>query len=153
MDLAFEQRLLRMLWREEEGEARSMKDLRALPAEERALEGECIQHARYVGTVGVDRFEFEVWKKAWLRRDRRGCRSLRCSRYRSGCRLEGRRRTLGDRDALLGDRLHPNGRGRSGGGFEADRTLNLLARDFWFAREFLTTAGAEKLEQLFKGRR
>ena len=60
MDLSLEQRLLRMLWREEEGEARSLKDLRALPAEERALEGECIDGAVFKGCVGQDAFEFEA---------------------------------------------------------------------------------------------
>lgn len=45
MDLSLEERLLRFLTREEEDEARSSRDLRALPVEERVLEGECIQNA------------------------------------------------------------------------------------------------------------
>ena len=53
-----EERLLRMLWQEEEGEARSAKDLRALPVEDRVLEGECIANAVFRGVVGSDAFEF-----------------------------------------------------------------------------------------------
>ena len=60
MDISFEQRLQRMLWREEEGEARSVKDLRALSAEERVLEGECIHAAVFRGRAGTDAFDFSV---------------------------------------------------------------------------------------------
>ncbi len=57
MDLSFEHRLLRFLDREEEGERRSSQDLRALPIEERVLEGECVQNAELlrVGAVYVFR--------------------------------------------------------------------------------------------------
>ncbi len=41
----FEQRLLRFLAREEDDERRSSSELRALPVEERVLEGECIEGA------------------------------------------------------------------------------------------------------------
>jgi DNA replication ATP-dependent helicase Dna2 len=60
VDHSLSQRLLRMLWREEEGEARSQSDLRALPAEERALEGECIDGALFRGSAGVDAYEFDA---------------------------------------------------------------------------------------------
>ena len=56
--LSLEERLLRMLWQEEEGEARSAKDLRALPVEDRVLEGECIASAVFRGVVGSEKFEF-----------------------------------------------------------------------------------------------
>lgn len=46
MDLSLEQRLLRFLDREDDGERRSFADLRALPVEQRVLDGECIQDAR-----------------------------------------------------------------------------------------------------------
>ena len=53
-------RLLRMLWREEEGEARTQNDLRALAAEERALEGECIDGVRFRRVVRSDAYEFHA---------------------------------------------------------------------------------------------
>ncbi len=59
MDLTLEQRLLRFLSREEEDEARSSRDLRALPADERVLEGECIQNAVLTEQRG-ELFTFEV---------------------------------------------------------------------------------------------
>ncbi|MCB9869065.1 MAG: AAA family ATPase [Planctomycetes bacterium] len=58
MDRSLEQRILRMLWREEEGEARSMKDLRSLPPADRALEGECILAVRFLARGAPDRIEF-----------------------------------------------------------------------------------------------
>jgi DNA replication ATP-dependent helicase Dna2 len=60
VDLSLEQRMLRFLWREEEGERRSSLDTRALPADERVLEGECIQGARFIGSRGADAFVFET---------------------------------------------------------------------------------------------
>ena len=60
MDLSLEQRVLRFLWREEEGERRTFLDTRALPAELRVLEGECIQGARFIGARGTDAFVFET---------------------------------------------------------------------------------------------
>lgn len=69
MDLTLEQRLLRFLNREEEGEARSSRDLRALGVEERVLEGECIQNAVFRGQSG-DVFTFEVTEN--LSKFRRG---------------------------------------------------------------------------------
>lgn len=60
MDLSLEKRLLQMLRREEDGEARSVRDMRALPAEDRVLEGECIQGAEFRRQAGQDRFEFEA---------------------------------------------------------------------------------------------
>ena len=60
MDRSLEQRLLRMLWREEEGEARSQNDLRALPAEDRALEGECIDGAVFRECADLDGYEFDA---------------------------------------------------------------------------------------------
>lgn len=59
MDLTLEQRLLRFLQREEEGEARSQRDLRALAVEERVLEGECIQDA-VLERVSKDGFVFRL---------------------------------------------------------------------------------------------
>lgn len=59
MDLTFETRLLRFLMREEDAERRGHRDLRALPADARALEGECIPEARFVGR-DRDAFLFEV---------------------------------------------------------------------------------------------
>ena len=53
MDLTLEQRLLRFLAREEDGERRSHRELQAQPVEVRVLEGECIQHARYLGRDGA----------------------------------------------------------------------------------------------------
>ena len=55
MSLPLEQRLLQMLRREEDGEARSARDMRALPAEERVLEGECIQGVAFRRQAGQDR--------------------------------------------------------------------------------------------------
>ncbi len=52
MDLSLEQRLLRFLAREERGEQRAHRELRAQPVELRVLEGECIQGARYVREDG-----------------------------------------------------------------------------------------------------
>ena len=52
MDLTLEQRLHRFLAREEDGERRSRRELLAQPAEVRVLEGECIQHARFLGADG-----------------------------------------------------------------------------------------------------
>ena len=49
MDLSLEQRLLRFLEREEDGERRQQDDLRALSIEDRVLEGECIDGAEVVG--------------------------------------------------------------------------------------------------------
>ena len=60
MGLSLEQRLLSMLRREEDGEARSVRDMRALPAEDRALEGECIQGVVFRRQAGQNRFEFEA---------------------------------------------------------------------------------------------
>lgn len=57
MDLSLEQRLLRFLDREEHDEQRSAVQLRALPIEERVLEGECIASARFVRDEG-DRLVF-----------------------------------------------------------------------------------------------
>jgi DNA replication ATP-dependent helicase Dna2 len=45
VDLSFEQRLLRFLDREESAEARQLHELRALPVDERVVEGECIAEA------------------------------------------------------------------------------------------------------------
>lgn len=59
MDLTLEQRLLRFLDREEQGELRSSRDLRALSIEDRVLEGECIQGA-VLRSVSGDAFTFEV---------------------------------------------------------------------------------------------
>jgi DNA replication ATP-dependent helicase Dna2 len=64
LDLSLEQRLVRFLGREEEGERRSSEDLRAMPVEERVLEGECIQNAVFVGAVGADGFAFELEENA-----------------------------------------------------------------------------------------
>lgn len=52
MDLTLEQRLLRFLVREERDEQRSVRELRAQPAELRVLEGECIQGAKFLGEDG-----------------------------------------------------------------------------------------------------
>ncbi|MBM4061414.1 MAG: hypothetical protein FJ265_10035 [Planctomycetes bacterium] len=52
MQLTLEQRLLRFLAREERDEQRSHRELRAQPVELRVLEGECIQHAEYLGADG-----------------------------------------------------------------------------------------------------
>jgi len=59
MDLSLEQRLLRFLDKEEEGEARTERDLRALSVEERVLEGECIQGAVLL-RAGKDGFTFRL---------------------------------------------------------------------------------------------
>ena len=48
MDLTLEQRLLRFLAREEDGERRSHRDLLAQPIDVRVLDGECIFGARFV---------------------------------------------------------------------------------------------------------
>lgn len=48
VDLTLEQRLLRFLAREEDGERRTQRELRAQPVELRVLEGECIPHARFL---------------------------------------------------------------------------------------------------------
>ena len=53
MDLSFEQRLLRFLAREEEGERKSYRDLHALSVEDRVLEGECIMDATCVAADGA----------------------------------------------------------------------------------------------------
>jgi DNA replication ATP-dependent helicase Dna2 len=55
VDLTLEQRLLRFLEREEEGERRQQEDLRSLTIEDRILEGECIG-----GAVVVERRE-DAW--------------------------------------------------------------------------------------------
>ncbi len=60
MTLDLEQRLLRFLHREEEGEARSSQDLRALPVPDRVLEGECIQGAVFSGLDGGRGYSFSV---------------------------------------------------------------------------------------------
>ena len=60
MDLSLEQRVLRFLWREEEGERRSFLDTRALSVEERVLEGACIQGARFIGASSGDAYVFET---------------------------------------------------------------------------------------------
>ncbi len=59
MQLNLEQRLLRFLAREERDEQRAHRELRAQPAELRAIEGECIQGARYLGCDGSS-FAFAV---------------------------------------------------------------------------------------------
>jgi len=48
LQLSFEQRLLRFLAREERGEQRANRELRARPTEHRVLEGECIEGARFL---------------------------------------------------------------------------------------------------------
>ena len=48
MQLTLEQRLLRFLVREERDEQRTNRELRAQPTEHRALEGECIEGARFL---------------------------------------------------------------------------------------------------------
>lgn len=53
MDLTFEQRLLRFLLREEEGERHAHRELRAQPVDLRVLEGDCVHDARYVGRDGT----------------------------------------------------------------------------------------------------
>lgn len=52
MQLTLEQRLLRLLAREERDEQRSHRELRAQPVDLRVLEGECIQGARFLGEDG-----------------------------------------------------------------------------------------------------
>ena len=52
MQLSLEQRLLRLLAREERDEQRSHRELRAQPVDLRVLEGECIQGARFLGEDG-----------------------------------------------------------------------------------------------------
>lgn len=52
MQLSLEQRLLRLLSREERDEQRTHRELRAQPIELRVLDGECIQGARYLGEDG-----------------------------------------------------------------------------------------------------
>ncbi|MCA8953664.1 MAG: AAA family ATPase [Planctomycetes bacterium] len=52
MDLSLEQRLLRFLAREEHGERRALRELRAQPIDARVLEGECLRDARYLGERG-----------------------------------------------------------------------------------------------------
>ncbi len=52
MQLSFEQRLLRFLAREERGEQRASRELRARPTEHRVLEGECIEGARFLREQG-----------------------------------------------------------------------------------------------------
>ncbi|MCU0866012.1 MAG: DNA2/NAM7 family helicase [Planctomycetes bacterium] len=49
LQLSLEQRLLRLLSREERDEQRNHRELRAQPIELRVLEGECIQGARFLG--------------------------------------------------------------------------------------------------------
>lgn len=60
MELDLEQRLLRMLAREEAGEAKTFQDLHAMPVAARVLEGECIAAARFIGPVAGDNYAFEV---------------------------------------------------------------------------------------------
>ena len=48
LQLTFEQRLLRLLVREERDEQRTSRELRAQPTEHRVLEGECIEGARFL---------------------------------------------------------------------------------------------------------
>ena len=52
VDLSLEQRLLRFLAREEHGERRALRELRAQPIDARVLEGECLRDARYLGERG-----------------------------------------------------------------------------------------------------
>lgn len=52
MDLTFEQRLLRFLVREEEGERHAHRELRAQPVDLRVLDGDCVHDARYEGRDG-----------------------------------------------------------------------------------------------------
>lgn len=53
MDLTFEQRLLRFLAREEEGERQTHRELRAQPIDLRVIDGDCIHDARFVGRDGT----------------------------------------------------------------------------------------------------
>lgn len=57
--LTLEHRLLRFLSREAEDEQRASRDLRALPAEDRVLEGECVQGAELLQVDG-DRYRFKT---------------------------------------------------------------------------------------------
>lgn len=59
MDLTLEQRLLRFLAREEDGERRLHRELQAQSVELRVLEGECIQGAVHTG-MGQGAFLFEL---------------------------------------------------------------------------------------------
>lgn len=52
MDLTLEQRLLRFLAREEDGERRTHRELIAQPIDLRVIDGECIQGARFVRPDG-----------------------------------------------------------------------------------------------------
>jgi hypothetical protein len=49
VQLTLQQRLLRFLQREEQGEQRQHRELRSQPVSARVLEGECIEAARYLG--------------------------------------------------------------------------------------------------------
>jgi DNA replication ATP-dependent helicase Dna2 len=58
VQLTLEQRLLRLLSREERDEQRTARELRAQPVELRVLDGDCIQGARFLGELdGSLRFE------------------------------------------------------------------------------------------------
>jgi DNA replication ATP-dependent helicase Dna2 len=59
MGLPLEERLLGFLEREEDGERRALRDLRALAVEERVVEGECIEGVR-LRRSGQGTFEFDV---------------------------------------------------------------------------------------------
>ncbi|MCR9244238.1 MAG: AAA domain-containing protein [bacterium] len=52
MDLSLEERLLRFLAREEQGERRALRELRSQPVDARVVEGECIRDAKYLGEQG-----------------------------------------------------------------------------------------------------
>lgn len=52
MQLSLEQRLLRLLSREERDEQRTHREMRAQPIELRVIDGECIQGAKFVGEDG-----------------------------------------------------------------------------------------------------
>ncbi|MCA8942009.1 MAG: hypothetical protein KDB80_05555, partial [Planctomycetes bacterium] len=59
MTTSLEGRLLRFLAREEEDEQRSFRDLRALPVNQRVLDGECIRTAVFEAAE-ADGFVFRV---------------------------------------------------------------------------------------------
>ena len=59
MQLSLEQRLLRLLSREERDEQRTHREMRAQPIELRVIDGECIQGARFLGEDGGG-FQFAV---------------------------------------------------------------------------------------------
>ena len=101
--MVLETRLLHFLEREEEGERRALRDLRALSVGERVLEGECIEGVR-LRRSGSASFEFDAEENL--------------SKFRAGDAL-----AVGD--GLDFDSALPLVYGR----FDADKSLLHLERD------------------------